>query len=209
MTANDGITAITLTTDEGSVTVSPEAFDRYAASLKRGGTMTSAATATRPAIHVRVPMTDDFDGEEFLLSDELQALYDQLIRDYPDTHGHLPRVAVKVAWKAKGGKSQGKVRLGYCAKLSGAAKFFAEAEFLIWLAADTVMDRELTDSQIRAAVSHEMRHIAWQDGEDGEDGKAVIAGHDAEIFFSEIHELGAWEEFISEAAQAFSQAGLL
>ena len=166
-------------------------------------------TATRPAIHVRVPLPEHFDGEEFLLSDELEALYAQLIRDYPDTHGHLPRVAVKLAWKAKGGKSQGKQRLGYCAKLSGAAKFFAEAEFLIWLAADTVLDRELTDSQIRAAVSHEMRHIGWEDGDDGEDGKAVIVGHDAELFLSEIRELGAWEAFISEAAEAFAQAGLI
>lgn len=30
---DEGITAITLTTDDGSVTVSPEQFDRYAASL--------------------------------------------------------------------------------------------------------------------------------------------------------------------------------
>jgi hypothetical protein len=35
----DGVTAITLTTDEGSVTVSPEAFHRYAESLKREETM--------------------------------------------------------------------------------------------------------------------------------------------------------------------------
>lgn len=164
--------------------------------------------ATRPAIHVRVPTVDQFDGEEFLLSDELEMLYAQLIRDYPDTHGHLPRVSVKLAWKAKGGKSQGKPRLAYCQKLSGAAKFFAEAEFLIWLAADTVLERELSDSQIRACVSHEMRHIGWEDGENGEDGKAIILGHDAELFFSEIRELGAWESFIRETAEAFSQSGL-
>lgn len=202
-----GHASITLTTDEGSVTVSPEQFDRYAESLKKGSR--PMTTATRPAIHVRVPLLDDFDGEEFLLSDELEALYAQLIRDYPSTHGHLPRVAVKLAWKARGGKSQGKEKLAYCQKLSGAAKFFAEAEFLIWLAADHVLDREMSDSQIRACVSHEMRHIGWEEGEDGEDGKAVIVGHDAELFFSEIVELGAWNEFIGLAAEAFSQAGLI
>lgn len=166
-------------------------------------------TATRPAIHVHVPDEDQFDGADFMPAPELNALYSQLINDYPETHGHLNVVDVQVLWKRRGGKSQGKQRLGYCVKTSGLARYFAEADFVIWLAADTVLERELSDSQIRAAVSHEMRHIGFEEGEDGADGKAVIVGHDAEIFFSEIRELGAWEEFISEAAEAFSQAGLL
>lgn len=205
--AKDGITAITLTTDEGSTTVSPEAFDRYAASLKRGGA-TAMTTATRPAVHVRVPTSEQFEGAEFMPAPELSGLFDQLVRDYPETHGHLQWIDVKVLWKAKGGKSQGKSRLGYCAKTSGLAKFFADADFVIWLAADVVLEREMTDSQIRAAVSHEMRHIGWEEDEDGP-GKAVIVGHDAELFLSEIRELGAWHEFIGQAADAFSQAGLL
>lgn len=173
------------------------------------GRPNTVTTATMTVTRVEVPEAEDFDGQEFLLAEDLTALYEQLILDYPETHGHLDQVEVKVVWKAKGGKSQGKARLGYCAKLSGAAKFFAECEFLIWLAADTVVDLELSDSQIRAALSHEMRHIAWQDGEDGEDGKAVIAGHDFEGFVSEIKELGAWNVFIEQAADSFYQAGLI
>ena len=30
-----------------------------------------------------------------------------------------------------------------------------------------------------------------------------------ELFWSEIRELGAWESFIAETAEAFNQAGLL
>ena len=168
----------------------------------------TSATAQRTTVHVRVPTDDQFDDADFMPAPELSALYGQLIADYPETHGHLHWVDVKVVWKKRGGKSQGKQRLGFCAKTSGLAKYFAEAEFVIWLAADTVLERELTDSQIRAAVSHEMRHIGWEVDDEG-NGKAVIAGHDAELFLSEIRELGAWESFISEAADAFTQAGLL
>ncbi len=166
-----------------------------------------AATAERTAIHIRVPTAEAFE-DEFLLDDTLTAVYEQLITDYPETHGYLPQVDVKVVWKQKGGKSQGKERLSFCAKTSGLAKFFAAADFVIWLAADHILEREWTDSQIRAAISHEMRHIGWEDGEDGEDGKAVIVGHDAELFWSEIKELGAWQEFISRTAEVFEQAGL-
>lgn len=167
----------------------------------------TSATAARQAIHVRVPTEEQFGGADFLPAPELSALYEQLIEDYAETHGHLHWVDVKVVWKRRGGKSQGKQRLGFCAKTSGLTKYFAEAEFVIWLAADTVLERELTDSQIRAAVSHEMRHIDWEVDEEG-NGKAVIVGHDAELFLSEIRELGAWESFISETAQTFEQAGL-
>ncbi len=165
------------------------------------------ATAERTAIHVRVPNEDQFGDADFMPAPEPSAFYEQLIGDYPETHGHLHWVDVKVVWKKRGGKSQGKQRLGFCAKTSGLAKYFAEAEFVIWLAADTVMELELTDSQIRAAVSHEMRHIGWKVDDEG-NGKATIAGHDAEIFFSEIRELGAWQECITATADVFSQAGL-
>ncbi len=203
MTTGD-ITSITLSTDDQSVTVSKDTFDRYVKGIK---TM-SSATATRPAIHVRVPTEDDFGGADFMPAPELTALYDQLILDYPETHGHLQWVDVKVVWKRKAGKKHGRQQLGYCAKTSGLARYFSEAEFVIWIGADSCLDGELTDSQIRAAVSHEMRHIGWEEGEDGEAGKAVIVGHDADLFFSEIKELGAWQDFIGEAAEAFSQAGL-
>jgi hypothetical protein len=169
----------------------------------------TTATATRPALHVHVPTEDEFSGQDFLPAPELEALYDQLILDYPETHGHLPMVEVKVVWKRKAGKRYGQKQLGYCAKTSGMTRYFADADFVIWIGADAVLEAELTDSQIRAAVSHEMRHLGWQAGEGGDAGKAVILGHDFELFFSEVKELGAWQDFIGEAAQSFSQAGLL
>lgn len=163
--------------------------------------------ATRPAIHVRVPTDEQF-GEDFMPSPELTALYDQLIQDYPETHGHLPMVEVKVVWKRRGGKSAGKEKLAKCVKTSGLARYFAEAEYVIWLAADHVIEREMTDSQIRSCLSHEMRHIAWVVDEETGEGKAEIVGHDVELFFSEVRELGAWNEFIGQAAEAFEQSGL-
>ena len=65
------------------------------------------ATATAQQIHVRVPKTEDF-GDDFLPAPDLDAVYTRLIIDYPETHGHLPMVDVKVVWKARGGKKNGK-----------------------------------------------------------------------------------------------------
>lgn len=168
--------------------------------------MTTATAPTR--IRVRVPTAEDFAGDEYLDSPDLTSVLKQLIRDYPDTHGYLDRVSVQIVWRAKGGKSKGKMNLGYCAKTSGLAKYFAQSEFVIWIAADTAREQELSDAQIRAAVSHEMRHIGWEDGEDGADGKAVILGHDFEGFTSELREIGAWSDLLQEAADAFKQAPL-
>jgi hypothetical protein len=164
-------------------------------------------TATAPAIHVRVPLEEQFGGADFMPAPELTALYEQLITDYPETHGHLHWVEVKLAWKRKGGKKNGQNNLAFCQKLSGAAKYYADADFLIWLAADEVLAREMTDREIRACVSHEMRHVGWDVDEEG-NGKAVILGHDVELFFSEVREIGGWNEMLREAASAFEQAPL-
>lgn len=205
--SNDGITSITLTGNGESVTVSPETFDRYAASLKRGGSMASAtATVTR----VAVPSEAAFGGEDFLPAPSLSAVLESLIQDYHETIGHLERVGVTVLWKAKGGKSKGKTKFGQCQKPSGLLSYFAQTDFVITISADHCRDAGFTEAQLRALVYHEVLHIGWEEGdEDGEDGRPILVGHDIETFHAEIRDMGAWHSMLSATADSFRQARLL
>lgn len=162
---------------------------------------------TATAIHIRVPDPDTF-ADDFMPAEDLTMLYDQLIKDFPETHGFLPQVDVKVVWKKTGGKSAGKEKLAKCVKTSGLARYFAQADFIIWLAADHVLEREMSDAQIRSCLSHEMRHIAWVVNDETGEGKADIVGHDLEMFLSEVTELGPWNEWLTLANDAFTQSEL-
>lgn len=203
-----GIDSIMLTTDEGSVTVNPDQFDRFVKGVMgRGAKRMTSATATMQG--VRVPNVDEFDGAEYIPAPELQAVLSALVEQYDDTIGHLTRVSVMVLWRAKGGKSKGKAKFGQCQKPSGLLAYFAaDTEFVITVSADHCREAEYMTSQLRALVYHEALHIGWEDGEDGEDGHAVLVGHDVETFTAEIRDMGAWHQMLSATADAFRQAGL-
>lgn len=209
--ATDGITGITLTTDEGSVTVSPESFDRYVGSLKRGGRPMATATADRP-LTVRVPDESEFDGGDFLDDPALGGILDELVRQYDrlaviEDHG----ISVSVLWKRKGGKKQGAPTFAKCQKPSGLLAHFCTSDFVIWLGADNIAEQEWTTDQIRKLLYHEARHIGWGDGdpEKDEPGKPIILGHDIELFAGEVEDTGAWEHFRQVLAVDFKQAGLI
>ena len=166
------------------------------------------ATATAQPIHVRVPSAEDF-GDDFLPAPDLLAVYTQLVREH-DTLAHLTQLDIAVFWKAKGGKKGGHPVFGKTFKRSGLVSAFTTCDFVVWLAADHVLDAEYTDRQITALLHHELLHIGYEDPEDGEDGprKYVLVGHDFEGFKEELTVYGAWEEMLAEAAEAFEQAGL-
>lgn len=167
------------------------------------------ATATAPAIHVRVPTEEHFGGDDFLPAPDLDALYTQLVRQN-DTLDHLAQVEVAIRWKRTGGKKGGRPVFGKTAKRSGLLSAFTSADFVVWLAADHVLAAEYTDRQITALLHHELMHISFVDPEDDEEGarKYVLVGHDFEFFAEEIKTYGAWEELLQEAAAAFEQAPL-
>jgi hypothetical protein len=166
--------------------------------------MTMTATATC----IYVPTVEDFGAEDFLPAADLCGLLADLVQEYPNTIGHINMLDVPILWKKAGGKSKGKATFGKCQKPSGLLSYFSKADFVIVLGADHVRDDAFTDAQIRALVYHEALHIGWEDGEDGEDGHAILVGHDVEMFTAEVRDMGAWHHMLSAAASSFSQAGL-
>ncbi len=203
---NGGITGITFTTDEGSSTVSPEAFHRF---VREGSTVASAVTAQLERVHV--PAEIEFSDEAYIAAPDLLSLAESLIAQYPDTLSHITNLELAILWKKSGGKRGGKGVFGKTAKRGGLMSAFTTADFIIWLAADHVAAAEYTDGQITALLHHELLHIGWQepdeDDEDGE-GKVVLVGHDVEFFTEEVRVYGAWDALLKEAAESFKQAGL-
>lgn len=205
--SNDGITAITLTTDEGSVTVSSEALHRSAESLKRRSRPTT--TATRRTVYV--PAELDFGDTPFIPSPDLQEMAGDLIEMHPDILGHLADVEVAYFWKKTGGKRGGKGVFGKAIKPSGLLTAFTTADAVIWLAADHVAEADYTPRQIEALLFHEMQHVGVEEPDpDDEDAerKIVMRPHDVELFLDDVKTYGAWDDLLREAAAAFTQAPL-
>ena len=158
---------------------------------------------------MRIPVENDFLGDDFLAAPELEELGDSLIRQ---KLGHLDdgELAIEYRWKKKGGKSGGNAVLGKCVKLSGLARHLAlGAHFCVWLGADYVRAMKLDDRQIEALVYHELCHIEREEPED-EDKPVVYrsVGHDAEVFFAELREYGAWRPSLVELEQTIRQLSL-
>lgn len=175
--------------------------------------MTSAtATLTRPTIVVPVEM--DFGDEAFIPSAELEALGQSLIARYPDTLGHVADVQVAYLWKKSGGKKGGNGVFGKTLKRGGLVSAFTTADFIVWLAADHCAAADYSQRQLEHLLKHELTHIGYEDpADDDGDGerKFVLRGHDLEVFLSDVREMDtdSWDTMLHEAAEAFSQAGLL
>jgi len=172
----------------------------------------TTATATAERIAVQVPAEMDFMGADFLADTALTELFAEVVEQYPRLQHIIDHdISVSVLWKRKGGKKQGAPTFAKCVKPSGLAGHFCPAAFAIWLGADTIAEQEWTTEQIAKLLYHEARHIGWQDpDEDDEDGegKAIILGHDVELFVGEVEDTGAWEHFRRELGKDFQQAGL-
>lgn len=197
---DSGITGITLTTGDRSVTVTPEAFDRYARGVR--------AMPTATMMHIRVPTAEQFE-DEFMRADDLAATYEQIIHQHSSLD-HLHPLEVVVLWRKSGGKKGGRPIFGKTSKRSGLVAAFTSADFIVWLAADHVLAAEYSDRQITALLHHELMHISYEDPPDDQEGarKYVLVGHDFELFADELRIYGAWEEMLQEAAEAFKQAPL-
>jgi hypothetical protein len=154
---------------------------------------------------LRIPADAEFeDDEEFKADRALAALAVELIERHPGKFGFLRNVEVKFLWKRNGGRSQGKARLGYCAKTSGLARHYAGADFVIWLAADTARDCGLGPRELEALLFHEMSHIDYDDEAD----KPTVRCHDFEGFIDELAEYGEWLPDLRRARHAFAQLPL-
>jgi hypothetical protein len=158
---------------------------------------------------MRIPRDDDFGASDFLDSDEIKEVGDRIIRQ---KLAHLDdgELLIDYRWKRRGGTAGGNSTLGKCIKLTGLARHLSlGAHFCVWLAADHTRDRKFDDKQFEALVYHELCHIERE--EPDEEDKPVIyrsIGHDAEVFFAELREYGAWRPSLQQLAETIRQLPL-
>jgi len=96
--------------------------------------------------------------------------------------------SIQFLWKRTGGESGGNAVLGRCVKFSGLSAFFANDEFLIWVAADHARDYGLTRHQVEALLFHELKHV-----DRSERYTPKTRGHEVEMFIDEVRVYGAWK----------------
>jgi hypothetical protein len=183
------VDTVTLSTDEGSTTITTEQFHRAAR-------------------RVSVPAESQFGDRDFLPADDLEILASDLI-DKHTTFSHLPGLRVHYRWKKKGGKKSGAAVYGKCVKPSGLLADYSEADFVIWLAADYVRDADFTQRQIEALLFHEMLHAGISDDEDDDgEAKPVLIAHDFEGFRAEVEHYGWWSSELGDLRKTALQLKL-
>lgn len=160
---------------------------------------------------LRPPAAAAFIGEDgetvpFLPAPELERRVDELVARYPEL-AFLDSLEVAVLWKAVGGKAKGRPVLGKCTRPSGLLAYFSRADFVIWIAADHVRERNgvgLTEQQVEALLYHELSHIGWDDEAD----KPIVVGHDLEEFRKVVERYGLWLEDVRTMDSTFQQLRL-
>lgn len=166
-------------------------------------------TGADPHKRFPVPIEGQFDGDEYLIAPELEAVGNALIAAL-DELGSLQAYPPNVVyvWKAKAKKKQGKTILGFCNKLSGLAKFYGECDWTIEVSADAIRDLHFTNFQIEALLFHELNHIEPVVDEETGEVTFKVRGEDAYAFVTEIKRYGAWKEDLASVSDAWNQAPL-
>jgi hypothetical protein len=151
-----------------------------------------------------VPCEDCFEDQDgkhdFIDAADLEEMALRLISRHQTRFGPLGRLGIVFQWKAKGGRSQGKVTLGRCQKTAGLLKKFSKADLVIWAARDNCEDLHLSFKQMEALIFHELLH-ADVDTE----YKPIIKPHEFEGFSFELQEYGTWSRDLEHASRAFRQ----
>lgn len=149
-----------------------------------------------------IPDKSDFEGKQFLQSEDLKTVAETLIEKYRNDFGHLDNANIVYLWKEAGGVTCGQATLGKCIKPSGLAAFFAapdagaNVDYFVWVAADHLRENRANYRTICALLFHELCHTAM------EDGKFIIRGHEFEGYAREITEFGFWQHSIKKIAAA-------
>lgn len=128
---------------------------------------------------------------------EIEAVAIELMQDHDDI-SWLQGYEIAYLWKALGGRSGGRAKLGACHLASGLVKHFSQVDWIIWIAADYAV--HLTPYQIEALVYHELLHCDVDIH-----GDPAIQGHDIEAFTMEVLNYGVWKGDLFTLAAAFRQ----
>lgn len=149
-----------------------------------------------------IPEKKEFEGKQFLASEDLKVVAGTLIEKYSNDFRHLKIANVIYLWKETGGETGGMATLGKCVRPSGLAAYFAapdagaNVDYIIWCAADHMRDNKANYRTICALLFHELCHTRL------EDGKFLVMGHEFEGYAREIEEFGLWQHSIKRIAEA-------
>ena len=202
---SDDVT-IDRTPDGLRVAGTPEAFHDFAdraraavdaiRELDAGPSAPPFDTTIGPDDPYPVPDDTTFGGHEYLAAPDLHELAQDLIGEHAalDAAGEWH---IRYLWRRKGGSSRGKMTFGRCQKLSGLARHFAAADFVVYIAADHATAYEFTRRQLEALLFHELLHIDTEEDDHGT-RKPVHRAHDAEVFRAELEVYGLWDEGLRE-----------
>lgn len=140
---------------------------------------------------------------EYLHAGDLEEIASALLQDdTPELMG--ARFArIRYLWRREGGSSHGHRRLGRCQRASGLLQYWADCDFIIWLAADHLREFNVTAYQVESLVYHELLHITTDEA-----GRPAIRGHDWEGFVAEILRYGLCCPDVRRVGEAVQQLRL-
>ncbi len=142
-----------------------------------------------------IPGDEAFEGNpdlgqpdrDFVVARYVERVAAALIARHQGRFRHLRDRKIEYLWRREGGQSKGKATLGRCERPGKLPKYYSEADFIVWLAADNCRAARLDAFQIEALICHELLHAG-----ETEKGKTTIAPHDFEGFIFEIEHYGLW-----------------
>ena len=147
-----------------------------------------------------VPNDADFKGKLYRGAPELANIAERLIGQ----HGFLKALVnceIRWYWKRKTGVSKGRVKIGFMKRASDLLGHFSGADFIGWLSATTARDGKFTDTQVEAAVLHQLCHVGQDDK-----GNWIFSPHDFEGFAQEVRHYGTWTSDLKLGGTAFVAA---
>lgn len=158
------------------------------------------------------PPEMDFGDEDYLPAGNVETVAQWLIGRMPE-FAHLLTARISYFWKAKGGKSGGKVTLGRAQKSSGFTAWVTETDFLMFISADHCRDMSITNYQMEALIYHELCHMSIEevldkDGEPTGETRYAIAAHDVTAFHNEIERYGGWLPELRQNRNTWEQVAL-
>lgn len=158
-------------------------------------------------IKFNIPTAEQFDEAEceYLDASDIAYVARRVVAEVGAPFSHIDLADVDFAWKRKGGKQNGKPRLGACVKQNDIAKLHGGRTWLIWLAADNCAVIAGNETSCRAVVDHELSHIGFEYSEQTGDTVPKLNPHDVEMFWGEYQRYGAWRLDLTVAENVFRQ----
>lgn len=194
----DGVRVDTMPNGTPRISGTPEAFAVLATTMQQASAQLTARRPSAPPLNRDLDgsdaypdVTSYFDGRDFIDAPDLADIASDLVIDHDLPHVNNWRI--RYLWKAKSSAYDA----GKCQMLSGLARYYAGAEFVIWLSAEFCAANQYTRRQVEALLFHELNHVGTKITQAG-DMKPEARRHDAEVFRAELEEYGLWRDDLQE-----------